>query len=103
MPLWKIEPVADPEDPRWLDHPRWDEVVVRADSAGAAVATAARGLGPPALRVGNESPPERTGFEDVKLYRVRRIENGDRASAESPPQVVSAIRGGDFVDLNSAT
>ena len=34
MSLWKIEPVAQPDDPRWLSHRMWNEVIVRADSAG---------------------------------------------------------------------
>ncbi|MEX2615215.1 MAG: hypothetical protein WD767_03875 [Alphaproteobacteria bacterium] len=93
--------MADPTDPRWLDHSRWDEVIVEAESSGTAVATAARDLGPGGRHVGNESSPERSGFEDVKLYRVTRIGNGERIPSASAPRIVRAVRNGVAVDPGS--
>lgn len=98
MPIWKIEPVADPDDPRWLDHTRWDAVTVRADSAGTALATAARDLYGPGMQVGNETSPERSGFEDVKLYRVRRIRGGDQNATLGPSRVIEAVCAGKAFD-----
>jgi len=57
MPLWRIQPVPDPEDGRRLDHTVWRKVVVRAPTAAVARHAAARMAsatgGPPA---GTEMP-----------------------------------------------
>jgi hypothetical protein len=95
MALWKIEPVARPDDPRWQDYRRWREIVVRADSAALAVVQAARELGTPEPQIGNESPAGRTGLEDVKLYRVRPVSDDDLVpgvTREGPsPRVLLAV------------
>lgn len=97
MILWKIEPVAQRGDPRWLDHPVWEEVVVRAPTAAEARVLAAgleRREQPEGRSLGNESQSFSSGFEDEKLYGVRRIDpvgkerEGD--PEEGPPEVVSA-------------
>ncbi|KZD06355.1 hypothetical protein [Oceanibaculum pacificum] len=77
MPLWKIVPTAAPDDSRWLDFPRWREVVVRADTPAQAVLLAAEALGRRPDQVGNESPSNMTGLEDEKLYAVQRLEADD--------------------------
>lgn len=77
MPLWKIVPNATADDPRWLDFPRWQEVIVRADTAGEAVLNAANELGRQRRQVGNESPTNATGLEDEKLYTVHRLDVDD--------------------------
>jgi hypothetical protein len=74
MALWQFTPIADPEDPHWLDYPRWSEVVVRARSAGEAIAVASDTLDPGVEQIGNESPSGRNGVEDEKLYRLRRVD-----------------------------
>lgn len=96
MPLWKIEPVADPDDARWLDHKIWREVIVRAPTAALARLAAARmeldHVTPPA---GNEEPSARSAFEDEKLYAVREIEpEGAGGSVENAgrPKVLRAAR-----------
>jgi hypothetical protein len=77
MALWRIVPVTDKDDARWLDHPIWAEVVVRAPTAAHARIMAAdmerkelAGEAP----AGNESHSFSSGFEDEKLYLVRRID-----------------------------
>ena len=57
MPLWRIRPVAEPDDPRWLDHAIWSEVVVRADSAAQARRAAA------ASEDADEPRDGRSGFD----------------------------------------
>lgn len=75
MPIWKIEPSADPNDSRWLDHEIWREVVVRAPTASLARFEAGKlERDPNAPLAGNELPSFRSAFEDEQLYRVRRIE-----------------------------
>lgn len=76
MPLWKIEPMAESGDSRWLDHDIWREVIVRAPTAAMARVIAGElerrqmAGSPP---VGNESLSFRSGFDDEKLYRVTEI------------------------------
>lgn len=83
MPLWRIRPVAEPDDPRWLDHPIWSEVVVRADSAAQARRAAAASESTEAEGDG------RSGFDDEKLYWVRRVDDAHAAAfAEFPGPVV---------------
>ncbi len=73
--LWRIVPVANDDDPRWLDHPIWGEVMVRAGSAADARRRAA------ALdRRDDAGNDGRSGFDDEKLYAVRPVD-GDRAAA----------------------
>lgn len=71
MPFWLIRPVAEPDDPRWLDHAVWAEVIVRAESAAQARMSAADEI---------EAPTEgRSGFDDEKLYWVRRLDDAEAA------------------------
>lgn len=92
MPLWRLVPVAAAEDSRWLDYERWAEVVVRAPSASKARLIAANTLSGPSDRIGNESPAERTGLEDEKLYRAERKDAADvDAAAEGPDEVIRAV------------
>jgi hypothetical protein len=72
MPLWMIEAVIRPDDPAWMDRPRWKSVVVRASSPAFA-RLVAKTLEPPKA-VGNESPSHRTVFDDEKLYWVKPYE-----------------------------
>lgn len=84
MALWRIVPAADPDDPRWLDHPIWSEVIVRADGAAAArLAASELELDPAAPPSGNEWPSRRSGFEDEKLYWVQEISRPDPEMLES--------------------
>lgn len=92
MPLWRLVPHADPDDARWLDHPIWEEVVVRADSAAQARLYAGRleenRTAPPA---GNECPSGKSGFADEKLYWVRELGAADAlAYADAPGPVIAA-------------
>lgn len=92
MPLWRLVPHADPEDARWLDHPIWEEVVVRADSAAQARLLAA-GLEEDPARppAGNECPSGKSGFADEKLYWVREVANADAlVYADAPGPVIAA-------------
>jgi hypothetical protein len=94
MPLWEFTPAAAFEDARWLDHRIWERVIVAAPSAGEAIRLAAKLEEKTAPEgVGNESVPFVSGFEDEKLYRLRRlpdeeVENYDVTGGE--PHVVDA-------------
>lgn len=95
MGFWMIEPVAARGDPRWLDFPQWAEVAVRAPTAAEARLTAGKmekRMFADSTPVGNETHPFRSGFEDEKLYRVRRLEPGELpdAAPEGPPEVLHA-------------
>jgi hypothetical protein len=71
---WKLTPVASPDDPRWQGRTIWSEVIVEAPSAAFARHFAAEWELPNRRRrVGNESPSPKSGFEDEKLYWVRRL------------------------------
>jgi hypothetical protein len=82
MMTWATTPVAASDDPRWLDHERWREVVVRAQTAALARLIAAEALTPRRPDVGNESAPRRKGFEDEMPYHVRLA--GAAAPAQGP-------------------
>lgn len=94
MPLWRITPIADPDDSRWLDHQRWEEVVVAAQSAGRALHLAAEMESRAAPEgVGNESVPFKSGFEDEKLYRIDRLsesEAGEYDGDEAEERIIEA-------------
>lgn len=90
--LWRFEPAARPDDPRWLDAKRYGHVLVRADTLGEAIRTAERELGDSSASasdtVGNESPSEHSGFGDPKLYQARQISPTDVDFDESGPSTV---------------
>ena len=74
MVCWKLTPVASPDDPRWQGRTIWREVVVEAPTAALARLYAAEWeLQDMDGQVGNESPSPKSGFEDEKLYWVRRV------------------------------
>jgi hypothetical protein len=83
MPLWQIRPVASQNDPRWQGRRIWEEVIVQAESAAFARLIASE-LDKPAspYRHGNESLCFRSGFEDERLYWVRRLEVAHAARLE---------------------
>lgn len=67
-------PAASPDDPRWQDRTIWSEVIVDAPTAAFARLYAAEwALQDMDGQVGNESPSPKSGFEDEKLYWVRRV------------------------------
>lgn len=87
MPLWEIEAVVPPGDPRWLDHKPWRSVLVRAPSSTAARLLAATLEAKRA--VGNESSSGWTCFSDEKLYWVRQV-TGVGAEEDGPDAVLAA-------------
>ena len=95
MSLWRIVPVTDVDDARWLDHRRWEEVIVRADTAGLALSLASRELAEDDGQVGNESVDLRSGIEDEKLYHAARIDPQDAgldaAASDGPPAILRAV------------
>ena len=88
MPLWKIVPAADADDPRWQGRRPWREVLVHADTAAQARLMAADLDRRPGAEVGvgNESIGFRSAFDDEKLYWVTQVD----ASASGPAEIVSA-------------
>ncbi|MEQ8603911.1 MAG: hypothetical protein RIB45_11375 [Marivibrio sp.] len=95
MKLWKIEPVARAGDPRWLNHPRFARVIVRAETAGEArlLAAAQENPGAPSA-IGNESHGDVTGLADEKLYRIAPLPDEERGAlaVEGGPAVLSRRR-----------
>ena len=83
MTIWKIEPVARADDPRWISGPRHERVFVRADTAAQARLYAGKALAPNPVVVGNESAQQPTPFEDEKLYQVTRSSANDAGVAVS--------------------
>lgn len=97
MTLWRLTPAARLDDPRWLSHSVWADVVVRAPTSGAAIVMADRmaledagGDAP----MGNESLTFESGFKDEKLYAVRRLSPSAEPalSPEGPPEVLRAVK-----------
>ncbi|MCU0894189.1 MAG: hypothetical protein MUD06_07670 [Rhodospirillales bacterium] len=71
MPLWRIEPVADADDPGWQGRVQWQSVVVRAASpAFARLLASALDTPNDANRYGVENPNLGSGFFSEKLYWV---------------------------------
>lgn len=91
MALWVLEPVADPDDPRWQTRKQWQRVVVRAPSpAFARVVAETLDTSDVALEQGQEDPHLGSGFKDEKLYRA----TPDQAAShplEGPDEVLEAI------------
>ena len=75
LAVWRITPVANPEDGAWQGRVIWKELRIIAASAGAAMfeagrhANAARGISDGRLQ---DNQQARSGFGDEKLYRVDR-------------------------------
>lgn len=92
MPLWRIEAVADVDDPVWQDRVQWEWVVVRAASPAFA-RTLATGLDTPSNsnRYGVENPNFGSGFSSEKLYWVVRDATG-QYDESGPDGVVAESR-----------
>ena len=85
MSFWRLIPAADPDDPRWLDHPIWTEVVVQADGAAdARLAAGALEIDPNAPPTGNEWPSHRSAFDDEKLYWAEEVSHPDAEMLGAP-------------------
>lgn len=71
LPIWRITPSAAADDPSWLDHKPFSEVIVAAENpAQARVIAAEKDYGAQHGGVGNESAGAHSRFLDAKLYRV---------------------------------
>lgn len=97
MPLWKLTPSAAPDDARWQDRKIWTEAIVEAPTAAFARQFAAEWELPNDLpQIGNESPSPKSGFQDEKLYWVRRVNDEDarqlRLSADASGPVLRAVQ-----------
>lgn len=89
--LWTLVPAARPDDPTWLGHVPWREVVVAASTpAEARLLAAELEHDPSAPPVGNESLGFRSAFQDEKLYWVR---GSGQSDTETAPGVVRGVRG----------
>jgi hypothetical protein len=89
--FWRLTPTAAPDDPRWLDHALWDEVIVKAPSAAEARLLAGALAAHKPERIANESAAGRTGFDDEKLYWVQQIAAPD-VPADQPEGVIRAVK-----------
>ena len=87
MPVWKLSPTARPDDPHWLDHTYKKALLVRAESpADARFRAAAWERKDIAECLGNESPADRSAFEDAKLYDVTELA-GESAETMDIPMI----------------
>lgn len=95
MALWRIEAVADVDDPVWQDRAQWQWVIVRAASPAFA-RTLATGLDTPSdtNRYGVENPNLGSGFSSEKLYRVVRDTSGQYEDAGPDGVVAESQRRG---------
>ncbi len=90
MGLWVLEPVADPDDPRWQGRTQFRRVVVRA-ATPAFARLVAKNLDTPdrPLQFGQQDAHLGSGFKDEKLYRVVPY-RGDAYPAEGNDAVLEA-------------
>lgn len=91
MGIWMLEPVADPDDPRWQDRLQFQRVIVRAQSPAFARFVATN-LDTPKrpLQYGQQNAHLGSGFRDEKLYRVAPY-HGDAYPEEGPDTVLEAV------------
>jgi hypothetical protein len=100
MPLWKLWPVAHPDDSRWQDHAIWKEVIVRADNAALARQLAARlEWDPDEPPSGNESLPFQSAFQDEKLYWVTQLSPEEAAALGGDAGEQGVIRAVPFAEV----
>lgn len=93
MPLWKISPAASPDDDRWQGRPIWSELIVEAPTAASARVLASEwALSDQPTHIGNETPSPRSGFEDEKLYWVRRLRPSEALQLTLPSDRKTPVR-----------
>jgi len=84
--VWRLTPVASPDDPTWQGRRIWSQVDVVAASAGEAILLAARYDEEKGGRDAADSQDRqqlRSGFEDERLYRADRLEDALPAGAQA--------------------
>jgi hypothetical protein len=91
MPVYRLVPIAEPDDPNWDRALNQGEVVVRASSSGEARAMAALEEARAATgAIPNSTTQVRaSAFRDEKLYTVRDDHSGEFPAA-GPVQVLRA-------------
>jgi hypothetical protein len=77
MKLWKLQPVARTDDPRWQDYPVWRQVTVRAATAAEARALASALETSPEGTSGNESISYGSRLADEKMYSCVEVSPED--------------------------
>ncbi|WP_373085498.1 hypothetical protein [Sneathiella sp.] len=75
MSIWKLSPIAHPDDPHWKEYKYKEPLLVEAKEAGAARLRATRWYkeqfqGDPSKKI---QQFYRSAFDDEKLYEVRRL------------------------------
>ncbi len=92
--LWRITPLAAPDDPYWQDRPIWLSVVVRAATAAEARVMAERLARDRLDPAGDlERADLGGGFDSEKLYRVTALEGPDAAEwGDGEPGILRAVR-----------
>ena len=76
--LWRLTPVARPDDPTWQGRRVWSELQIVAGSAGEALLLAARydlEQAGEQTRDSQDRQQLRSGFEDEHLYRLDRLDS----------------------------
>lgn len=101
MPIYRLEPIADRDDPIWLEGPMFRRIVVRAKTSGDARRVAANYeaelLGYTAeTTAGNAAMDYPGAFMDEKLYRVVQV--SDPQAEEAGDSEVLSVEGADFAD-----
>ncbi|MFC4353297.1 hypothetical protein ACFOW6_17245 [Fodinicurvata halophila] len=86
MAIWRLYPVVAPSDSAWLGRPIWEEVIVRADTAGMARVVASK-LEYPKREggVGNESHSFNSGLDNERLYWIKKLSAEEAARFDDSP------------------
>jgi hypothetical protein len=82
--VWRLTPVARPDDPTWQGRRIWSQLDIIAASVGEAILLAARYDEQEAGRDTTDSQDRqqlRSGFEDERLYRADRLEDAPPVGA----------------------
>lgn len=95
--LWRISPVARPDDSTWMGLDIWAEVIVCADSPAEARLEAEKLARDPQDPLGDLEKADRGGgFMSAKLYQVLPLADEDAARFRpSGKGVVHAVRSGE--------
>lgn len=90
--LWRLSPVAQPNDPSWQGRRIWSELQIVAGAAGQALLLAARfDFEQAGIRTPDSQDQQqlRSGFEDERLYRLDRLD-APAPEGSSAGDIVSA-------------
>lgn len=98
MPRWIFTPVAEPDEPRWLDGPVWSRLVVCAPNAGAARYAASEWEADMMRHdadsdvAGGTAMDYQSALADPTLYAVTQLPGADEAAPDGVVEVGPPLR-----------